>query len=131
MYCTLWEQCKQTQYPHRSWKERTTALMWYCSPTITHLYQVRANTSDFWLSGQYGKYNSYVFFYSAPWALFPSKMLRCPWILCFDLLSLQYTDLTHQIWRFLVYISCLRYSWKIIFHRIIVLHYSRTCIGRK
>ena len=62
MHCTLWEECKQPQYPHRSWKERTTALMWYCSPTITQLYQVRANTSDFWLSGQYGKYNSYVFF---------------------------------------------------------------------
>ena len=35
---------------------------------------------------------------------FPSKMMRCPWILCFDLLPLQCTDLTHEIWRFLVYI---------------------------
>ena len=31
-------------------------------------------------------------------------MMRCPWILCFDLLPLQYTDLTHEIWWFLVYI---------------------------
>ena len=30
--------------------------------------------------------------------------MRCPWILCFDLLPLQYTDLTHEIWWFLVYI---------------------------
>ena len=28
----------------------------------------------------------------------------CPWILYFDLFPLQYTDLTHQVWRFLVYI---------------------------
>ena len=27
-----------------------------------------------------------------------------PWILCFDLLPLKNTNLTHQIWRFLVYI---------------------------
>jgi len=26
MYCTLWEECKQTQCPHRSWRERTKAL---------------------------------------------------------------------------------------------------------
>ena len=30
---------------------------------------------------------------------FPSNMMRSPLILCFDLLPLQYTDLTHQIWR--------------------------------
>ena len=35
---------------------------------------------------------------------FPSKMMHCPWLLCFDLHPLQYTDLTHEIWRFLVYI---------------------------
>ena len=45
VYCTLWEECKQTQCPHRSWRERTTALMWYYSPTKNKLiYQVRANT---------------------------------------------------------------------------------------
>ena len=58
------------------------------------IYQVRANTYDFWLSGQYGKYNSNIFLFHhlGP---FPSKMMRCPWILCFDLLPLQYTDLTY------------------------------------
>ena len=45
-----------------------------------------------------------IYSYSTPLGPFPSKMMRCPWILCFDLLPLQYTDLTHQIWRFLVYI---------------------------
>ena len=29
----MWEECKQTQCPHRSWRERTTTLMWYYSPT--------------------------------------------------------------------------------------------------
>ena len=54
MYCIMWEECKQTQCPHRSWRERTTALMWYYSPTKDKLiYQVRVNTYDFWLSGLY------------------------------------------------------------------------------
>ena len=62
MYCTLWEECKQTHCPHRSWRERTKALMWYYSPTKNKLiYQ--ANTYDFWLSGQYGKYNSNIFLF--------------------------------------------------------------------
>ena len=64
VYCTLWEECKQTQCPHcshRSWRERTKALMWYYSPTKNKLiYQVRANINDFWLSGQYGKYKQYI-----------------------------------------------------------------------
>ena len=34
VYCSLWEECKQTcKCPHRSWRERTIALMWYYSPT--------------------------------------------------------------------------------------------------
>ena len=107
MCCTLWEECKQTQclHSHRSWRERIKALMWYCSPKIKLIiiYQVRANTYDLWLSSQYGKYNSIIFLFH-PLGSFPSKMMRCPWILCFDLLPLQYTDLTHQIWWFLVYI---------------------------
>ena len=104
IYCTLWEECKQTQCPHRSWRERTTALMWYYCPTKNKLiHQVKANTYDFWLSGQYGKYNSNIFLFH-PLGPFPSKMMRCPWIFCFDLLPLQYTDLTHEIWRFLVHI---------------------------
>ena len=66
MYCTLWEECKQTQCPHRSWRERIRALMIYYSPTKNKLiYQV---IMIFWLSGQYGKYNSNIF-------LFP---LVCP-----------------------------------------------------
>ena len=104
VYFTLWEECKQTHCPHRRWRERTKALIWYYSPTKNKLiYQVRANTYEFWLSGQYGKYNSNIFLFH-PMGPFPSKMMRCPWILCFDLLPLQYTDLTHDIWRFLVYI---------------------------
>ena len=104
MYCILWEECKQTQWPHRSWRERATALMWYYSPTKNKLiHQFRANTFDFWLSGQYGKYKSNIFLFH-PLGPFPSKMMRCPWILCLDLLPLQYTDLTYEIWRFLVYI---------------------------
>ena len=112
MYCTPWEEYKQTQRPHRSWRERTTALMWYYSPTKNKLiYQVRANTYDFWLSGQYGKYNSNIFLFH-PLDPFLSKMMRCPWTLCFDLLPLQYTDLTHHAW-------C-RYggSWSIYFLNI-------------
>ena len=63
--------------------------------------QKLANTYDFWLSGLNGKYNRNIFLFN-PLGPFPSKMMRCPWILCFDLLPLQYTDLTHEIWRFLV-----------------------------
>ena len=78
--------------------------LWYYSLTKNKIiYQVRANKYYFWLSGQYGKYNSNIFLFH-PLGPFPSKMMRCPWILCFDLLPLQYTDLTHEIWRFLVYI---------------------------
>ena len=106
--CTVhWEECKQTQCPHRSWMERTKALMWYYSPKKKKLiFQVRVNTYDFWLSGQYGKYNSNIFLFHSLDPI-PSKMMRCFWILCFYLLLLQYeqyTDLTHEIWRFLVYI---------------------------
>ena len=67
---------------HRSWRERTKALMWYYSPL----------------------------------APLPSKMMRCPWILCFDLLPLQYTVLMHEIWRFLVYISWFECSGSKINH---------------
>ena len=124
MYCTLREEFKQTQCPqcpHRSWRERTAALMWYYSSTKNKLiYQVRANTYDFWLSGQYGKYNSNIFLFH-PLGPFPSKMMRCPWILCFDLLPLQYTDLTHEIWRFLVYIYFL--DQRFVFKHSRFLHF--------
>ena len=67
-------QCERNMCPHKSWRERSTALMWYYSPKKNKLiYQVRANTNDFWLSGQYGKYNSNIFLLLGP---FPSKMMR-------------------------------------------------------
>ena len=67
-------------------------MLWWDST----VYQVRANTYDFWLFGQYGKYNGNIFLFQ-PLGPFPSEMIHCPLILCFDLLPLQYTDLTHQI----------------------------------
>ena len=52
--------------------------MWYYSPTKNKfIYIVRANTYDFWLSGQYGKFNSNIFLFH-PLGPFPSKMMRCP-----------------------------------------------------
>ena len=100
--CTLWEECKEkTIAPQKL----TKALMWYFSLPINKLiYQVRANTYDFWLPGQYGKFNSNIFLFH-PLGPFPSKMMRCPLILCVDFLQLHYTDLTHEIWR----------SWSIYF----------------
>jgi len=55
----------------------------YCSALILQsnkkqlIYQIRANTYDFWLSGQYGKFNSNVILFH-PLGPFPSKMMRCP-----------------------------------------------------
>ena len=113
LYCTLWEECKQTQCPHRNWRERTTALVWYYSPTKNKLiYQVRANTYNFWLSGQYGKYNSNIFLFH-PLGPFLSKK----W--CADLLPLQYTVLTHEIWRFLVYIFLASYNHNFLLSLVI------------
>ena len=104
VHCTLWEECKQTKCPHRSWRERIKALMWFYSPTKTSYYiNLEQILMIFWLSGKYGKYNRNIFLFH-PLGPFPSKMMLCPWILCFNLLTLQYTDLTHQIWRFLVFI---------------------------
>ena len=87
VYCKLWEECKQTQCPTQKLKEKD-----YSSDVILQFNKK-----------QYGKYNSNIFLFH-PLGPFPSKMMRYPWILCFDLLPLQYTDLTHEIWRFLVYI---------------------------
>ena len=67
------------------------------------IYQVRASTYDFWLSGQYGKYNINRFLFH-PLSPFSWKMMLCPWILCFDLLHFSTHDLTHEIWRLLGYI---------------------------
>ena len=66
------------------------------------IYQVRAN--DFWLSGQYGKYNSNIFLFH-PLGPFPSKNDALPLnSLFWSPHTAAYTDLTHQIVRFLVFI---------------------------
>ena len=46
MYCIYCgRNVNKPSAPHRSWRERTKALMWYYSPTKSLLrYQVRANT---------------------------------------------------------------------------------------
>ena len=105
VYCTLWEERKQTQCPHRSWKERTKALMWFYSPTKNKLtYQVRANTYDFWLNGQYGKYNSNIFLFHPGLGPFSLKIDALPLNSLFWSPPTAVHILTHQIWRFLVYI---------------------------
>ena len=78
--------------------------MWYYIPTKNKLiYQVRANSYYFFSLLAIWKIQSNIFLFH-PLGPFPSKMMGCPWILCFDFLPLQYIDLTHQIWRVLVYI---------------------------
>ena len=106
MYCTLWEECKQTQClpPPQKLKGNgySSDVMILQSNKNKLIYQARANTYDFWLSGQYGKYNSKIFLFH-PMGPFPSKMMRSPWILYFDLLTHCSTQiLTLHIWRFLV-----------------------------
>ena len=101
MYCTLWEECKQTQCSHRSWRERTKTLMWYYSPTKNKLkYQVRANAYDFWLSDQYGKYNRNIFLFH-PLGPFPQKWCTVPEF--FVLIS---SHCSTQIWRMRIGGSC-------------------------
>ena len=57
------------------------------------LHQVRANTMIFgFLVNMENKIA--IYFLPPLFGLFPPKMMRCPWILSFDLLPLQYTDLT-------------------------------------
>ena len=53
--------------------------MWYYSPTKNKLiYQVRANTYEVWLSGQYGKYNSNIFLFH-PMGPFPLPLNSLFW----------------------------------------------------
>ena len=82
--------------PIEVWRERTKSLMWYYSPTKNKLiYQS--------LDRILMIFDFLVLTWKIRWQyIFPSKMMHCPWILCFDLLPLQNTDLTHAIWRFLV-----------------------------
>ena len=72
-------------------------LTLWCDITVQQknklIYQVKVNTNDFWLSGQYGKCNSKIFFFHLL-GPFPSKIMRSTWILCFDLLHC-----STQIWR--------------------------------
>ena len=119
VYFTLGEECKQTQCPHISWRERTKALMWYYSPTkIKLIYQVRANTYDF---GSLVNIETSIaiYFYSTPCALFTQKWCVAPKF--FVLISFQCST---QIWR-------IRYggSWSIYFLDVPV--YSSLCIGIK
>ena len=106
MYCTLWKLGQDVNTRSYSTEVEGKGLKLWCditiySPTKNKLiYQIRANTYAFWLSDQYGKYISNIFLFH-PFSPSPQK---CLWILCFDLLPLQYTNLTHEIWRFLVYI---------------------------
>ena len=103
MYCTLWEECKQTQCLHEV--EGKGPEFW-CDITVqqkTSKYIKLERILMILLSGQYGKYNSIILLFP-PLGPFPLKMMRCPWILCFDHLPLQYTDLTHEIWRFLYFL---------------------------
>ena len=89
---------------HRSWRERTKALMWYYSPTKNKLiYQVRANINDFWLSGQYGKYKSNIFLFH-PLGSFPSKMMRCVAPEFFVLISSHCSTQRTQNWR-IIYVG--------------------------
>ena len=108
VHFTLWEECKQTQCPHKSWRERTKALMWFYSPTKNKLiYQFRANIYDFWLSGQYGKYNRNIFLFHplGPFPLFPQK-----WCVAPEFFVLISSHCSTQIWR-------IRYggSWPLYF----------------
>ena len=58
--------------------------MWYYSPTKKQklIYQVRANTYDIWVSGQYWKYCSNIFLFH-PLGPFPSKKDPFPLIFLF------------------------------------------------
>ena len=102
MYCTLWEECNKTQYPQEV--EGKGLKLWFDITVQQKIYIICANA--FRLSGQYGKHNSNIFLFH-PLGPFPSKMMRCPWILCFDLLP---PHCSTQIWR-------IRYggSWSIYF----------------
>ena len=58
VYCTLWEECKQTKCPHTEVEGKGLQL-WYAITVQQKkklIYQViRANTYNFTLFGQYGK----------------------------------------------------------------------------
>ena len=76
LYCTLWEECKQTQCPHRSSRESSKALMWYYSPTKNKLiYQDILMICGFLVNME----NTIaIYSYSTPWTLFPQKWCVAP-----------------------------------------------------
>ena len=122
LYCTLWEECKQTQCPHRNWRERTTALVWYYSPTKNKLiYQVRANTYNFWLSGQYGKYNSNIFLFHPLGPFLSKKWCAAPeffvWISshCSTQIWLMSYGSSWSIYFLLLTIITSYYHWSFLF----------------
>jgi len=66
--------------------------MWYYSSTKNKIiYQVRANTYDFWLSGQYEQSNILL---STPGALFPQK-----WCVAREFFVSISSQCSTQIWR--------------------------------
>jgi len=79
MYCTLWELGQDVNTPSSPTEVERKGLNLWCDITIYTptknklIYQIRANTYDFWLSGQYGKYISNIFLLH-PLSPFPSKM---------------------------------------------------------
>ena len=103
MYCTCGRNVNKPSAPT---EVEEKGLQLWCDITVQQKSKLSSLSKYLWFLTFWSiwKYNSNIFFFH-PLVLFPEKMMRCPWILCFDLLPLQYTDLTHEIWRFLVYIS--------------------------
>ena len=115
MCCTLWEECKQIQCPPRSWRERTTALMWCYSPTKNKLiYQELERIQMIFGILVIMKNTVAIYFYSTPWALFPQK-----WCVAPEFFVLISSHCSTQIWR-------MRYggSWSIYFLVFIICYYK-------
>ena len=108
VYCSLWEECKKTQCPHTSWRERTKALIWYYNPTKNKLIYIKLERIHM-ISGQYGNYNSNIFLFH-PLGPFPSKWCVAPEF--YVLISFHCST----------QISCMRYggSWSIYFLTVVI-----------
>ena len=98
MYSTLWEECKQTHYPvppqKLKGKDYNSDVILKSNNSKKLIYQVRANTYDFWLSSHYMENTIAIYSYSTPWALFPQKWCFAPEF--FVLIS---SHCSTQIWR--------------------------------
>ena len=75
MYCE-----RNVNKPSAPTEVEGKGLKLWCDITVQKKVNISSKTYDFWFSGQYGKYNSNLFFF-LPLGRFPSKMMRCPWIL--------------------------------------------------